>query len=442
MKFPKALSKTGVVFFPAFDWSISPSHPEREERLLYTRDQIFEEGLFDVDGITEYQPELATDKDIERVHLCLPSVREVAAPSHFISAGGAIAAGEAVMRGEVEKAFALVRPPGHHAMRNVYGLRGFCVVNIEAVMAEKLRRDFGPLRMAIVDTDCHHGDGTQDIYWNDPNTLFISLHQDGRTLYPGSGFPQEFGGPGGYGTTLNIPLPPGTNDEGYLYVMDNLVLPALDRFKPDLIINSAGQDNHFSDPITDMSVTARGYAEITRRLKPHIAVLEGGYSVQSALPYVNTGILLAMAGLDTSRVIEPEFNPEVSHLPEKTAEYLKRLCDLMMQRFDHREELAVKEFGSKTHHDRAYEVFHDETGITESRSERITVCQKCAGASILRSRTSGHGKSLTAHAPLSACPSCLAEAKEAYAKASENDYDLCALQLRDEDAVEKKGRLA
>ena len=142
----------GVVFFPAFDWAISPTHPEREERLLYTQDQLREEGLFDLPGITEYKPGVATYEDIERVHFCLPDVGRVCSASHLASAGGAIRAGELVLSGERERAFALVRPPGHHAMRVTHGNRGFCNVNMEAVMIENLRRRFGPLRAAIMET--------------------------------------------------------------------------------------------------------------------------------------------------------------------------------------------------------------------------------------------------------------------------------------------------
>ncbi len=120
----------------------------------------------------------------------------------------------------------------------------------------------------MVDTDCHHGDGSQNIYWNDPDTLCISIHQDGRTLYPGSGFHEEFGGPNALGTTLNIPLPPRTSDEGFLYIMKEAILPILSEFKPDLVINSAGQDNHFSDPITDMRFSAHGYATLNEMLSP------------------------------------------------------------------------------------------------------------------------------------------------------------------------------
>ena len=267
--------RTGLIFFPAFDWAISPTHPEREERLLYTQDQVFEEGLLDLDNITEFKPGLATAEDINRIHICVPDAHSVITQSHLISAGGAITAAEKVMRKEVDNAFALVRPPGHHAMRIVHGARGFCNINIEAIMIEYIRHTYGHKRIAIVDTDCHHGDGSQDIFWHDPDTLFISIHQDGRTLYPGSGFSDEFGGPNALGTTINVPLPPNTSDEGFLFTLDNLILPILDEFKPDLIINSAGQDNHYTDPITNMSFTAQGYAILNDRLSPDIAVLEG-----------------------------------------------------------------------------------------------------------------------------------------------------------------------
>ena len=235
-------------FFRPLTGASPPRTREREERLLYTQDQLREEGVFDIAGITEYKPDIATREDVERVHFCMPSVEAVTTQSHMISAGGAIKAAKLVMEKEEEKAFALVRPPGHHSMKVVHGNRGFCNINIEAVMNEYIREHYGPLKIAVVDTDCHHGDGTEDVYWNDRNTLFISLHQDGRTLYPGTGFPHELGGINALGRNINIPLPPKTSDEGFLYVIDNVVLPILADFKPDLIVNSAGQDNQFHRP--------------------------------------------------------------------------------------------------------------------------------------------------------------------------------------------------
>ena len=335
----QAKHKTGLVFFPAFDWAISPTHPEREERLLYTQDQVFEEGVFDIDGVIELKPDPVTLKDIQRTHFCVPDVWQVTTESHFISAGGAKTIGMAVLCGQVDRGFALVRPPGHHAMRIVHGARGFCNINIEAVMIEYLRQAYAIDRVAIVDTDCHHGDGTQDIYWHDPDTLFISIHQDGRTLYPGSGFPGELGGINAVGKTLNIPLPPNTSGEGFLYAVKNIVLPILDDFKPDIIINSAGQDNHYTDPLTNMNFSAQGYADLTAMLKPDIAVLEGGYSIEGALPYVNLGIVLAMAGVDYSRIKEPNYDPEsIRQTPEVTAA-IEKIGDIVLSIWQNRETL-------------------------------------------------------------------------------------------------------
>lgn len=272
---------------------------------------------------------MAEEKDIQRVHFAVPDVKTRLTESHFISAGGAIRAGQAVMNGEVDKSFALIRPPEHHAQRPVYGDRGFCVVNMEAVMIEKIREEFGDLKVAIIDTDCHHGDGTQDIYWNDTDPLVISFHQDGRTLYPGTGFIDEFGGPGGYGYNINIPLPPGTGDEGFMYILNHVVLPILDDYGPDIIINSTGQDNHYSDPLTDMNLSAQGYAKLNEKLNPDIAVLEGGYSIEGALPYVNLGIILVMAGMDYSNVYEPDFHQENLKQSDDITKYIEEIFGII-----------------------------------------------------------------------------------------------------------------
>ena len=360
----------GLVFFPAFDWKISATHPERQERLLYTRDQIVEEGLLDVPNIREYNPIVADWDVIERVHVGAPDLQSWVTDAHRVSAGGAIAAADAVLRGEVDRAFALVRPPGHHAMAMVHGIRGFCTINIEAVMVQHIRKTYGVKRVAIVDTDVHHGDGSQDVFYHDPDTLYISFHQDGRTLYPGTGFMDEFGGPQAIGANIDIPLPPGTGDEGLLKVMRELVLPILHEFKPDIVINSAGQDNHFSDPLANMNVTAKGYAELVDLLQADIAVLEGGYSVQEALPYVNTGIILSMAGLDYSCVIEPNYVEQ-----HQSADVMRYIDDLILKWKDQwarREEIARDELiGHKNRWVRDYSVYYDESGVQEERRETV-----------------------------------------------------------------------
>lgn len=139
----------GLIFFPAFDWMISPGHPERQERLLYTRDQLTEEGLFDRPEIREYRLRMAEINDLQRAHVGVPSIAKLITPAHLASAGGCMTAADAVMSGEVKRAFALVRPPGHHAMRIVHGIRGFCTINIEAVMVEYLRSRYGIKKLPL-----------------------------------------------------------------------------------------------------------------------------------------------------------------------------------------------------------------------------------------------------------------------------------------------------
>ena len=438
----RARNKTGLVFFPAFDWAISPTHPEREERLLYTQDQVFEEGILDIDGIVEYKPDLVTKKDVQRVHFCVPDLWAVMTESHFISAGGAKTIAMAVMERQVERGFAVVRPPGHHANRVVHGARGFCNVNIEAIMIEYIRKAYGVRRVAIVDTDCHHGDGTQDIYWHDPETLFISLHQDGRTLYPGSGFLSELGGPNAVGTTINIPLPPNTSEEGILYAMREVVMPLLAEFKPEIVVNSAGQDNHYSDPITNMNFSAQGYAELTSMLKADIAVLEGGYAIEGALPYINAGIILAMAGMDYSHLREPDYNPaRIRQSPEVTG-WVKRTCDKVLDNWHRRDAMAAAVRGDNRLMTRERNIFYDTDNIHEHQEEVVTVCDTCGGAFRIDSRAHGRKHILAVHVPRHACEACRNQGHEWYEAADTARFDKIYLQDCHADVMKEKAATA
>ena len=434
----RAKHKTGLVFFPAFDWAISPTHPEREERLLYTQDQVFEEGIFDINGIKEFKPDLVTIKDIQRVHFCVPDVWAVTTESHLISAGGAKTIGMSVLNKEIERGFALVRPPGHHAMRVVHGARGFCNVNIEAIMIEYLRTAYDIDRVAIVDTDCHHGDGTQDIYWHDPDTLFISIHQDGRTLYPGSGFPNELGGPTAVGTTLNLPLPPHTSEEGFLYAIKNVVLPVLEEFKPDIIVNSAGQDNHFSDPITHMNFSAQGYADLTALLKPDIAVLEGGYSIEGALPYVNLGIILALAGIDYSKVKEPDYDPERFRQSPEITHWIEEAANIVLSKWHQRKNIRARNQDSKKYDVRSRNIYYDTDNISESQEETIRLCTHCSGAIRIGSSSSQGNRILAIHIPRKACKDCREQGYKWYDSAQASEFDNIFLQNRVDDTYQER----
>jgi len=412
----KAANRLGLVFFPAYDWAISPTHPEREERLLYTQDQLREEGIFDITGIRELKPDIATETDIMRSHFCFPDVSSVTTESHLISAGGALRAARAVMDGEVDRAFALVRPPGHHSMKCVHGNRGFCNINNEAIMIEYIREHYRTKRIAIVDTDCHHGDGTQDIFWHDPDVLFISLHQDGRTLYPGSGHLREMGGPNARGRTINIPLPPYTSEEGFIYTIDEMVLPILEDFKPDIIINSAGQDNHYTDPITNMNFTAHGYALLNEKLKPQIAVLEGGYSIQGALPYINLGIVLAMAGLDYSHIKEPDYDTNYSPQEEEITDYIKQLKTPVLDNYFHpKPDMERAPEGEFTL--RHKNIYYDTDGIQENQREYIMTCKNCRGVLYIESSSSVNPPCVGIDIPVNGCSRCTKEGYKLFDKA-------------------------
>ncbi len=429
------IKKTGLVFFPAFDWSIAPVHPEREERLLYTRDQIFEEGVLDLPEIVEYPPIVATPHDISRVHFCVPNVDDQVLAAHRIAAGGAIQLSDRIMNKEISNGFAIVRPPGHHAMRVVHGNRGFCSINNEAVVIEHLRRTYGLKRIAIVDTDVHHGDGSQDIYYHDPDVLFISFHQDGRTIYPGTGFAEELGGPTAYCSTINIPLPPGVTDSSLLYVVDHLILPILKDFQPEFVINSAGQDNHYTDPLGSMMITAQGYAQLTEKLKPDLAVLEGGYAIESALPYVNLAILLALAGRDYRYVTEPDYQPDKIVENSQVTDYVHRMVNRLQETWSNRNNYDPTSLcGDNRFYQRQKNIYYDTEYFEEKQLEKVRVCTDCPGFIAIDSYAvqpkNGRCRVLAVSIHNRCCKSCLEEAWDIYQQAKK-DYRYSYIYLQD-----------
>jgi len=202
----------------------------------------------------------------------------------LLAAGIALQCCDAVMEGKARRAFAAIRPPGHHAEPN-QGM-GFCLLANVSIAARYLQLHHGVERVAIVDFDVHHGNGTQAVFEADPSVLFVSLHQDPRTCYPGSGFADETGVGAGIGQTLNIPLSPGTEDAEYLAAFDRLVIPKVNEFAPQMLLVSAGFDAHRSDPLASLELSDDGFAQITDRLvglaRAHcggrlVSVLEGGY---------------------------------------------------------------------------------------------------------------------------------------------------------------------
>jgi acetoin utilization deacetylase AcuC-like enzyme len=228
----------------------------------------------------------ARDLDLERCHAraYLELLRGISAPtwldgdtpgSESSFEAALLAAGAALQAVELG-AFALARPPGHHALAD--RAMGFCLVNNAAVAARYAQAELGLARVAILDWDVHHGNGTQAIFWGDESVLYVSLHQ--WPFYPGTGGPTEQAD-----TILNVPMSAGSGDDEYLHAFEHTVVPAVERFEPELLIVSAGFDAHEDDPLADMRLTADGFRELAARslaLAPRVAaVLEGGYNLDT-----------------------------------------------------------------------------------------------------------------------------------------------------------------
>ena len=228
-----------------------------------------------------------------------------------LAAGGAIAAVDAVLAGRVDAAYALVRPPGHHAMAEK-GM-GFCVYNNAVIAARHAQRTHGLQRILVLDWDVHHGNGTQTAFWTDPSVLFISIHQD--DLYPvGWGAAAQVGEAAGEGFTLNIPLPAGTGNRGYREAFTRIIEPVSRQFRPDLIVVSAGQDANVTDPLARMSLTLSAYRAMTEDMLAAadevcagrlVVTQEGGYAPQYA-PYCSASIAQTLVGLQPGEVPIPD----------------------------------------------------------------------------------------------------------------------------------------
>jgi acetoin utilization deacetylase AcuC-like enzyme len=281
-------------------------HPERPDRLKAIHKNLQESDLLEL--VVPVAPYPAPLKWVERLHdpdyvqrfkkACEKGQRLFEVPDCGISpesyeiallaAGGVMAAVDAIMGGQADNAFCAVRPPGHHAERR--RAQGFCFFNNVAIGAVYLLEHFGLERVAIVDWDVHHGNGTQHLFEADPRVFYLSLHESPEYCYPGTGFRKEQGRGPGLGFTLNLPLEPHSGDEEYLEVLRNEGLPRLARFAPQFLFISAGFDAHVADPLAHQKVTRGGYREMGRMLLhlaqetaggKVIAVLEGGYSLEA-----------------------------------------------------------------------------------------------------------------------------------------------------------------
>jgi acetoin utilization deacetylase AcuC-like enzyme len=217
--------------------------------------------------------------------------------------GGTLNAVDAVLQDRVHNVYALLRPPGHHATCNQ--ALGFCIFNEAVIAAQYARQAYGLERIMVVDWDVHHGNGTQDAFYEDAGVLFVSLHQE-QWFPKNSGTLEQIGSGSGTGYTVNIPLPPGTGDRGYRAAFEQLVLPIGRQFRPQLILVTAGQDASWLDPLAQMMMTMRGYRQLTQMMVDLaqdvcggklLALHAGGYSA-SYVPYCTAAVVEALQGVD------------------------------------------------------------------------------------------------------------------------------------------------
>ncbi len=308
----------------------SPGHPEGPHRFRSIRGELTEHLT---DKITWLEPIVVGEDVLTAVHpkSYLRFIQESAANGPGIvdygdtyvtqssyqdalnAIAGAITTLDAISSGQTQKGFAIIRPPGHHASEQK--AMGFCLFNNIAIATRRAQSQ-GFKRLAIVDFDVHHGNGTQDIFYADPDVLYISTHQWG--IFPGTGAKTEVGSQEGEGTIINIPLPGGVGDLGFERAFNQIIGPALERFSPDMLLVSAGYDAHNQDPLAGLQVTSRGFFEMTSKLAGFadklcagkmLMLLEGGYNPEALSVSVRNSCL-ALAGLELSD--EPEREKQIS----------------------------------------------------------------------------------------------------------------------------------
>ena len=302
------MSTTAVVFSPVY-YRHNPGrgHPESARRLRAIVRELKKSKLQGVGNWQFVKPEKARLKDVKLVHGIeyIESVKNlcksggdlldaegdtVASPESFdvalYAVGGTLKAVNLVMKREFQNAFALVRPPGHHAGK--YSACGFCIFNNIAIATKYLLKEFKLKRILILDIDAHHGNGTQEIFYGTNKVLYISLHEDPRE-FPRKGFIDEIGEGEGLGYNVNVPLPFRTGDQIYLKAMNEIVKPIIKQYKPQFILVSAGLDGYYADPVGSLSLSALCYQEVYETIVNVASemcggklalVLEGGYSLR------------------------------------------------------------------------------------------------------------------------------------------------------------------
>ena len=299
------MGRVGFVYDPRYlGHEMGPGHPESPERLRAICAQLQSSGTWS--RLHQITPRRAERQWIERIHRASyveslerrspakgyasldpdTSMSPGTLDAAYLAAGGALAAVDAIMNGDIDQAFCAVRPPGHHAEAD--RAMGFCFFNSVAIATRYIQQHHGLQRVLIVDWDVHHGNGTQHAFYDDASVLFFSTHQ--FPYYPGTGGAMETGEGRGKGLTINVPLSGGQGDDEYREVFQKVLVPTADTFQPEFVVISAGFDAHRDDPLASMDLTEEGYGELTSLVATIaknfscgriLACLEGGYHLQA-----------------------------------------------------------------------------------------------------------------------------------------------------------------
>ena len=346
------MTKTGIVYTSKYlNHNPGPSHPESPKRLKVIMEALRSSHVIDGEKCKLFEPEQARVEDVELIHhpdyirlidrvcssgggLLDPGDTEVSPESFEVAlyaVGGGLKAVDLVLAKKVENAFAFIRPPGHHA--GPYTASGFCIFNNIAITAMYLLRKIRLDRILILDVDAHHGNGTQEVFYDTDQVLFISLHQDPRG-FPGTGFMDEIGEKKGLGYKVNFPFPFGTCDEIYEKAFGQVITPIVEQYRPQFILVSAGFDGHFSDTVAELSLTASGYVRTFLTIMGYasrlcegrlVALLEGGYNL-GVIGKIALGVVAEMAEVPLSFPAEsPKIDIRAVRRAEKVIEDVKRI---------------------------------------------------------------------------------------------------------------------
>lgn len=283
-------NKTGLVYDPIFlEHHIDVGHPETPDRMKFAINSLKESGVLELThtinlkegDVEQWIKELHTDAHIDSLKKYDPVAHKVAEAC----VRGCLAAVDKVVNKKLDNAFCLSRPPGHHAL-NTGQENGFCYYNTIAIAARYAQMEYSLKKIAIIDWDYHHGNATEAMFYDDPSVLFFSTHD--YYAYPGTGDPARKGSGDGSGYNINVHLPCGTSDSQILDAYENICVPAVEKFEPDMIFISAGFDSRVNDPLGCFDVTDDGYVELTKMLMELadrqcegriVSLLEGGYNL-------------------------------------------------------------------------------------------------------------------------------------------------------------------